>query len=112
MILNYCLQRAMICVTKTNDTGLPVDLIKLGEFDGTCIRAYVVLWKTVRSKLWRRQTKTVGIGERRREHIVDTVLASVPAPTTRGPRGVKLYLQYKAHFITLSSIVACFLHCI
>lgn len=91
MILNDRLQDAMICVTKTNVIGLPVDLIKLGEFDGVCMRACVVLWKTVRSKLWRRQTKTVGIGERRRERIVDTVQASVPAPTSRGPRGVKLY---------------------
>lgn len=31
VILNYWLQDAMISVTKTNEIGLPVDLIKLGE---------------------------------------------------------------------------------
>lgn len=82
----------MICVTKTNEIGLPVDLIKLGEFDGCSMHACVCcVVENGRSKLWRRQTKTVDTGERRREHIVDTVLASAPAPTSRGPRGVKLY---------------------
>lgn len=62
-----------------------MDLIKLGKFDGACMRAYVVLWKIVRFKLWRRQTKTVDIGERRREHIVDTASKRSRSNESRSP---------------------------